>query len=70
MSVTELRQCATCTYFDNAPRTLEREIPGLRFLSSGFASVRDRDGLCRMNERYVPARASCDAYAAGGPDTR
>jgi hypothetical protein len=69
MSATELRRCATCTFFDNAPETLEREIPGLRSLSSGFAAVRDRDGLCRMNERYVPARASCVAYAAAGPDT-
>jgi len=70
MSVNQPRRCATCTFFDNAPQTLEREIPGLRSLSSGFASVRDRDGLCRMNERYVPARASCVAYAAAVPDTR
>jgi hypothetical protein len=60
----EQRSCATCAFFDNAPATLEREIPGLRSLSSGFASVRDRDGLCRLNDRYLPATARCEGYAA------
>jgi hypothetical protein len=51
--------CATCAHFADAAATIERDVPGLRSLSSGFASVRDRDGLCRLRGRYLPARSSC-----------
>jgi hypothetical protein len=64
MSETDGRHCASCRYFDNAPATLEQLIPGLRSLSSGFAAVRDRDGLCRFHDRYLPASAGCSDFAA------
>lgn len=54
MNATELPRCEFCAHLDNAPETLENAIPGLRSLSSGFAAVRDRDGLCSLHERYLP----------------
>jgi hypothetical protein len=57
------RSCAACAFFENAPLALEEQIPGLRTLSSGFAAVRDRDGLCRRHDRYLPASASCPEFA-------
>jgi len=64
VSETDAQRCANCRYFDNAPVTLELLIPGLRSLSSGFAAVRDRDGLCCLHDRYLPASARCCDYAA------
>jgi len=49
-------------HFEREPLALERSIPGLRSLGSGFASVRADDGLCRRHERYVSSHASCAGY--------
>lgn len=62
MSGTEAVRCANCAHFDNTPTTLERAIPGLLSLGSGFAAVRDQDGLCSHHDRYLPARSRCAEY--------
>jgi hypothetical protein len=46
-------------YFRNDAAFLERALPGLATLSSGYASVRSDDGLCARHDRYVGARAAC-----------
>lgn len=55
-------QCRTCTHFDNAPETLEAEFGNLASMSSGFASVRAEDGLCRARGIYLSARAGCTGH--------
>jgi hypothetical protein len=57
------RACGACRHFDADPASLERRVPGLRTLSSGAASVRDRDGICQLNERFVSATSSCASFA-------
>jgi hypothetical protein len=69
MSGATLVSCATCAHFEGEPQVVERAIPGLRTLSSGFASVRDRDGLCTLRGRYLPARARCDDHATVKPSS-
>ena len=53
------RCCARCAHFDGDARSLEARIAGLRVLGSGYASVRDEDGLCARHERFAAARATC-----------
>ncbi len=54
--------CRYCAYFRSEPKEIEAEIPGLRVLGSGYASVRAGDGLCRRHGRYLPATAACRDY--------
>jgi len=54
--------CQQCAYFQNDPALIEAAYPGLTVMSSGFASVRDRDGLCSYNEIYLSARDSCPHF--------
>lgn len=54
--------CQHCKYFQNDPAFIEREYPGLKVMSSGFASVRDRDGFCNYNQIYLSARDSCSKF--------
>ena len=58
------RRCETCVHFDNDPHRLEGTFGNLRAMSSGFASVRSRDGLCRRVGLYLPAGESCPDHAA------
>jgi hypothetical protein len=55
--------CQHCKYFQNDPSIIEKEYPGLKVMSSGFASVRDRDGFCNYNEIYLSARDGCSKFA-------
>jgi hypothetical protein len=55
--------CAECRHFDNRPEMLERVFPGLTSFGSGNASVRDQDGLCRLHERHLSSRSSCDYFS-------
>jgi hypothetical protein len=41
---------------------MEQEIPGLRVMGSGHASVRSSDGLCQRLDRYLSAEYSCHQY--------
>ncbi len=60
----DARRCGTCTHFDNDPRTLERTFSNLAVMSSGFASVKSRDGLCNLRHIYLPAGEGCIDHAA------
>lgn len=53
------RLCQRCTHFNNDPAFIEQMYPGLKTLSSGFASVRDHDGFCGYHQLYLSARDSC-----------
>ena len=56
--------CQNCSHFENDPALIEAIYPGLTAMSSGFASVRDRDGFCNYNQLYLSARDSCPHFAA------
>ncbi len=51
--------CANCRHFAADAQVLEQILPGLRTLSSAYASVRSDDGLCGLHERYLHAGSSC-----------
>ena len=61
--------CQHCIHFENDPARIEAVYPGLTAMSSGFASVRDRDGVCNFNQLYLSARDSCPHFAARGATT-
>ncbi|TWI95279.1 hypothetical protein JN11_04393 [Mucilaginibacter frigoritolerans] len=54
--------CQKCIHFQNDPAVIEAVYPGLTIMSSGFASVRDQDGLCNYNQLYLSARDSCPHF--------
>lgn len=54
--------CQHCIYFKNDPAFIEAAYPGLTVMSSGFASVRDRDGICSYNQIYLSAGDSCSNF--------
>ena len=56
--------CERCVHFERDPLAIEKAVPGLNVMSSGFASVRADDGLCTHHDRHVSARATCVAFAA------
>jgi hypothetical protein len=55
--------CKNCAHFQNDPAVIEKTYPGLKVMSSGFASVRDQDGFCNYNELYLSARDSCPQFS-------
>jgi hypothetical protein len=55
--------CGNCRYFQDDPKGIEEAYPGLASMSSGFASVRDQDGLCNLHDRYLSSRDSCPCFA-------
>jgi len=59
--------CARCVHFERDPLAIEKAVPGLIAMSSGFASARGDDGLCAHHDRHVSARATCVAFAARLP---
>jgi hypothetical protein len=54
--------CKNCAHFQNDPDLIEKAYPGLTVMSSGYASVRDKDGLCSYNQLYLSARDSCPHF--------
>jgi hypothetical protein len=54
--------CGQCAHFQSDPTIIESTYPGLKIMSSGFASVRDQDGLCGYSEIYLSARDSCPHF--------
>jgi hypothetical protein len=56
--------CGTCKYFNNDPAAIEAAWPGLTSMSSGYASVRDQDGLCSYHEIYLSARDGCPQFSS------
>jgi hypothetical protein len=57
------RACGVCRAFEADPARIEAAFPGLSAMSSGYASVRADDGLCARLGRYLPASATCAAFA-------
>jgi hypothetical protein len=55
--------CFACAHFCDDPVRVEAELPGLATLSSAHASVRARDGLCRLHDRVTNGRRRCAAFA-------
>ena len=55
--------CFNCTHFHNSPQYLESVYPGIKTMSSGFASVRKDDGICTLHDLYLSADARCEQYA-------
>lgn len=51
--------CQKCMHFESNPAAIELTYPGLKIMSSGYASVRDQDGICNYNEIYLSARDCC-----------
>lgn len=51
--------CRQCHHFKNDPAFIEATYPGLTAMSSGYASVRNRDGLCDYHEIYLSANDHC-----------
>jgi hypothetical protein len=60
--------CQNCAWFQNDPTLVEEAYPGLTVMSSGFASVRDRDGICNYNQLYLSARDSCPHFLPRTPE--
>ncbi|MHB8207497.1 hypothetical protein [Mucilaginibacter sp.] len=54
--------CGQCVHFQSDPAIIEAAYPGLKTMSSGYASVRDQDGLCNYNQLYLSARDSCPHF--------
>jgi hypothetical protein len=54
--------CQDCAHFQNDPAHIEQAFPGLTSMSSGFASVRDIDGLCDHHQLYLSARDCCPHF--------
>jgi hypothetical protein len=58
------RRCAACRHFAGRPDELERAIPGLKILSSGYGATPFGTGLCRLSDRLTAARSTCADFAA------
>jgi hypothetical protein len=54
--------CGSCRYFCQSPHEIESQLPGMRSLGSGHASVRATDGICRRHDRYLGAASHCAQY--------
>jgi hypothetical protein len=54
--------CRDCRQFENSAHALEQALPGLKVMSSGAASVRDGDGLCRVHQRLVSEHSFCERF--------
>jgi hypothetical protein len=54
--------CRQCVHFQNDPARIEATFSGLTAMSSGYASVRDRDGLCERHQLYLSARDRCSDF--------
>lgn len=56
-------RCGECRHYAAAPDDLERGIPGLVVMGSGYSAVRACDGLCRRHDRYLSANHGCAEHA-------
>lgn len=63
-----IQECQHCVHFENNPALIEEIFKGLNILSSGYASVRDQDGICNLYQRYLSALDSCSAFERKGVD--
>jgi hypothetical protein len=54
--------CQHCIHFQGDPALIEATYTGLTSMSSGYASIRDKDGFCTYHERYLSGRDSCPDF--------
>jgi hypothetical protein len=59
----EAGRCGLCRHFQGGAAALEAMFPGLKSLSSGYASVTADDGLCLVHDRHVAATGGCPSFA-------
>lgn len=59
--------CGGCRHFVAAAEDLEREVPGLKILSSAFGSVRAETGLCRLQDFFCVPEHGCAQWQKPGP---
>jgi hypothetical protein len=59
--------CQHCVHFENDPALVEAAYRGITAMSSGFASVRDRDGFCGRHQLYLSAWDSCPEFEPPAP---
>lgn len=57
-------RCRDCVHFDGRPAAIEAAFANLSAMSSGFASVRGQDGLCRAHDIYLSAGSTCRGFTA------
>ena len=62
-------RCENCLHFQNDPSFIEETYPGLKIMSSGFASVRDKDGFCNYKQVYLSARDCCRHFVRHIPES-
>lgn len=62
------QSCQSCRHFQNDPSHIEKAYAGLTSMSSGFASVRDRDGFCDEMQLYLSAQDSCSRFILRRPN--
>lgn len=56
--------CGGCRYFVSAAEDLEREVAGLKILSSAFGSVRGETGLCQLLDLFCLPHHGCSDWRA------
>ncbi len=63
------KKCLDCAFFCNAPSVMEKQIPGLQVMGSGWASVRADDGLCAKRDVYLAGYYVCEHFTPAGRRT-
>ena len=58
-------KCQSCIHFCNSPTYIEETFKGLTILSSGYASVKQSDGICKKHNRYLCAQDYCESHEIG-----
>ena len=54
--------CGGCEHFIAAADELEREVAGLKILSSAYGSVRANTGLCRLHDIFCVPEHGCTGW--------
>ena len=54
--------CGACAHFIADAEELEREVAGLKILSSAFGSVRAETGLCRLRDFFCVPDHGCSSW--------
>ena len=54
--------CGGCRHFVAAAADFEREVPGLKILSSAYGSVRAETGLCRLHDFFCVPDHGCEDW--------
>jgi hypothetical protein len=62
LATTASRRCGACLHFNDDPHYFETVIAGLTSMGSAHASVRGRDGICLLRDRFCSATWSCAEF--------